>query len=288
MGSKCGAPAFGDMLSYLVGKSIGGQCYPTESVTNVFGFRTTNGAGNVPVVSCSATATSGVVPATLTLRRQGKNQFDKTAILFKKGYALNATGGENQNSSYAYSTTYIPVLPDTRYVGSGFRDRESNYSLLSGTYATVHFYDADKVWIGRDYAFGANNNPYFTTPNNAYYVRININNGLIQDSGVLRDTVSYIEEGVATTYNVRLQLEITDDPTATTVPATTDEAYYEEYTKHDYRVEITALNTPTAPTSRVSTQLGENVFFIFPQGALDDDAPITVSATFSMTYRVDS
>ena len=282
MGIKCGAPAFGDMLSYLVGKAISGQSYPTEIVTDVFGFRTTNGAGNVPVVSCTATATTGTVPVTLTLRRQGKNQLDKSTVFFKKGYALNATGGENVNSNYAYSTTYIPVIPGARYVGSGFIDRLSGAWLLAGTYATVHFYDANKQWVSRYYDFGANANPYFTVPSNAHYFRFNINNGLIDTDGRLRASAAI--QGVV--YPVELQFEITDDPTATTVPATTDPEYYEEYTKHDYNVEITALNTPTKPTSTVSTRMGENVFFLFPQGSLENEDPITVLATFDMTYRV--
>ena len=254
--------------------------YPTETKSGA-GVHTDIGADEVPVKSLSVTQTAGT-PMRWTLRRTGVNQFDKAAVKFKKGYTISASGAESANSNYAYTTTFIPVVPGARYVASGFVDRASGTSLVWSVTIGISFYTASKTFKSRYTAFGSDANPYFTVPADCCYIRFNCHQLMVGTNGLLNKTM-YIDKS----YPLRIQFEIVDDPNATTVLASTNDAYYADYEKTDYAVDVAALNSPTEPSETITTKLGENAFLLFPEGTLDETADPGATAWIDMRYRVD-
>ena len=236
--------------------------FATDGVSDALAFHTALGADGIPLKSATVTHTAGSVPTTWTIRRHGKNYFDRNNVTFKIGYLLNTSGNESPNSSYMYSETYIPVLPNTEYIFSGIYPPGS-----TGTGAPVSCYRADKSFIERKIS-GTANNPHITTPADCYYIRFNCPSA--RQNGV----AMYSGNKIASDVNIQIEVGATE----------TD---YEAYTQEDTTVTVTALNAPTAPTTLPTTALGENVFALFPTGALDNDTAISVTATMDLTVRLD-
>ena len=227
--------------------------YPTDGAADVTGFKTTLGADGLPVKAATVKQTAGT-PTTWTIRRIGKNHFDRNAVTFKIGYLLNGSGEESANSSYMYSETYIPVLPNTEYVFSGIYPTGN-----TGTGAPVSCYRADKSFIERK-SSGINTNPQFKTPPDCCYIRFNC--------PAARAGSGTMYSGNKIADDIDIQIEI---GTVATAPAA--------YTQQDYTVPVTALDTPTAPTETPNTLLGDNVFLLLEQA----DA----AATMDIATRLD-
>lgn len=260
--------------------------YPTEGATAITRFRTLLGADNIPTKTALVKQTAGSVPMDWTLRRCGKNQFDAVTVTFKKGYNINSSGAEATNSAYAYTLQLIPVIPGARYVASGFRDRATDVSLLANTFCTMCFYDAQGVFKTRHAPYGDSQNPVFTTPSIANgddydccFVRFYCSVGLIGDDNKIAKR-AYIGN---VWYDVAIQFEIVDDPSATAAAATA----YEPYSGVDYAVPITALDTPTAPTETPITALGVNVFSLFPTNLPAVGSSFSATATMDIAARLD-
>ena len=84
---------------------------------------------------------------------------DKTSVA-DSNFAQNS--GSIVSGTYLVFTMYIPVEPDTTYVGSGF-----NY------YGGIRNYNDNKVWIENEFA---KNGKQITTGSNTHYLRISVNN----------------------------------------------------------------------------------------------------------------
>lgn len=86
----------------------------------------------------------------------GKNLFDKSNVL-SGGYidASNGTSIINDGGTLSYTPLYIPVIPDTQYI-------------LNNPHNYILFYDQNKVFISPV------TTSLFTTPPNAYYIRIDL------------------------------------------------------------------------------------------------------------------
>ena len=97
------------------------------------------------------------------------NIFDQAKFTVTEGKYLNpSTGSDGTNASYCYTNEYIPIEPNTQYIGSSWS--KSNYSRV-GYYAEITcFYDSNKAFIGGTSVATANYG-VFTTPENAYYMR---------------------------------------------------------------------------------------------------------------------
>lgn len=95
----------------------------------------------------------------------GKNQFDKNKVRIIKDKFINSSGVLENNTEYAYTDTYIPVMPATGYALSG--------KIVLIVYNTVAFYDAEKRFISRFSPGVQGKNAVFTTPANCYYIRFN-------------------------------------------------------------------------------------------------------------------
>ena len=102
---------------------------------------------------------------------QSSNIFDQASETVTEGKYLNpSTGNEGTNESFCYTNEYIPVEPNTTYIGTVWQ--KSNGSLLGYYSELTCFYDASKQYIS-----GATNpatNGVFTTPANAFYMRFSI------------------------------------------------------------------------------------------------------------------
>ena len=87
----------------------------------------------------------------------GKNLFNKNASGIIDGKYLTTAGVENTNASF-FISDYIPILPSTAYISNKFN--------IGGAFCC--FYDSSKTLIS-----GASvNTAGFTSPSNAYYVRM--------------------------------------------------------------------------------------------------------------------
>lgn len=97
------------------------------------------------------------------------NIFDQANFTVTEGKYLNpSTGNEGTNDSYCYTNEYIPVEPNTQYIGSSWS--KSDYSRV-GYYAEITcYYNSNKEFIGGTTVPPANYG-VFTTPENAYYMR---------------------------------------------------------------------------------------------------------------------
>ena len=230
--------------------------FATDGATGVLGFKTTLGSDGIPVKVATVTQTSGM-PTTWTLRRIGKNLFDKVNVVCENGLFLGSDGSETHGSAnYSATVSYIPIVPGARIVASGLAD------ALGGSTCTVSLYDAAKNFIERKTGWGSGKDPFFTAPSNARYMRFNVANGMVP-VGTTRINQS-----------LNVQFEIVDDPAATAAAATA----YAAYEKTDYAVTVTALDAPTSPTETPTTLLGDNVFLLLGQA----DA-----ATMDITARLD-
>lgn len=91
----------------------------------------------------------------------GFNQWDGD---WELGEIQYSTGADSQNSNYWRSKNYIPIFPNTTYFA---------YSpTASGKYIRARFYDANKEYVGGDYASGTGQTgTAFTTPAGAYFMR---------------------------------------------------------------------------------------------------------------------
>lgn len=263
------------------------DAFATEGVSSATRFRTTLGADSIPTKTALITQTAGNVPMNWTLRRQGKNQFDAATVLWKKGYNISTNGTEAVNSAYAYTLPLIPVIPGARYVASGFRDRATNTPLLAGTYCTMCYYDSTGTFRARYGLYGANENPYFTAPSIANgddydccFVRMYCNTGLIS---AVTNKLANVVAISNVQYEVKIQFEIVDDPSATAAAATA----YEPFAGVDYAVPITALNTPTAPTDTVTTALGQNVFSLIHASLPAVGSSFSATAEMNLRARLD-
>ena len=260
--------------------------FATDGASAITRFRAALGADAIPVKTALVKQTAGTVPLDWTLRRCGKNQFDASTVLWKKSYIISSTGEEASNSNYAYTLPLIPVIPGARYVASGFRDRETDVSLLLNTYCTVCFYDATGTFRARYGTYGPNANPYFTTPSiaagDAYdccFIRFYCTNDLIGDDNKVKSSVY----ASGAWHDVAIQFEILDNPSATAADATA----FEPYAGVEYAVPITALNTPTAPTATVTTALGQNVFALIPASLPAVGSSFSATATMDLRARLD-
>ena len=102
----------------------------------------------------------------LILTRTGKNLFDKSQKDTSKGYVDNSylfTDGEISSNNNYYISEYIAITPNTYYAISGLR----------GDRVFACWYGADKTYIGQQ-RYSNNESRTFTTPSNAYYLRISV------------------------------------------------------------------------------------------------------------------
>lgn len=101
----------------------------------------------------------------------GFNQWDEEWEMGE----INADDGENRVSNTAWRTkNYIPILPNTQYYIEGA-------VLGSASSARARFYDAEKNYLGTAPSgdTAVNFNTVFTSPSNAYYMRLAPTNSII-------------------------------------------------------------------------------------------------------------
>jgi len=105
----------------------------------------------------------GIADKSITIRQSayinvGKNLFDKSTVT--TGYIVSSSSG-NLGASASYSASdFIAVTPSTTYT------RKSDFYMA--------FYDLNKVFIS-GFSTGTGNTT-FTTPANAYYIRVTVSN----------------------------------------------------------------------------------------------------------------
>lgn len=98
------------------------------------------------------------------IRTSGKNLFNKDTITENK--RLGSDGAPYSDSSYSLSD-YIEVEPSTTYCYNRF--------VAGGGSSAICYYDASKTFISRETNLcggTSGTNGTYTTPNNAYYVRL--------------------------------------------------------------------------------------------------------------------
>lgn len=254
--------------------------FATEGVSSATRFRTLLGADGIPVKTALVTQTAGDVPQNWVIRRCGQNLLNPDMIFLRKSSVSGKNGlqlydGSETQRSLALSEEYIPITPGARLVTRGL----TNTVGINVMYYAA-FYAADKSFISRYVPPDTRIDWATTAPATAAFVRI----------CVPIQYVSTITEKTGKLLSNRpVQLEITENPSATI----DDASPYEAYNGEDTLVTVMALNTPTAPQAMPTTVIGQNTFSLFPQGALTDANPktaidlITAAATMDMTYRLD-
>ena len=100
------------------------------------------------------------------------NIFDQANFTVTEGKYLNpSSGNEGTNASYCYTNEYIPIEPNTQYIGSSWKKSDNT---RVGYYAELTcYYNADKEFISGTTVPVANMG-VFTTPDNAYYMRFSL------------------------------------------------------------------------------------------------------------------
>ena len=100
------------------------------------------------------------------------NIFDQANFTVTEGKYLNpSNGNEGTNASYCYTNEYIPIEPNTQYIGSSWKKSDNT---RVGYYAELTcYYNADKEFISGTTVPSANIG-VFTTPDNAYYMRFSL------------------------------------------------------------------------------------------------------------------
>ena len=244
--------------------------YPTDGATAATRHRTLLGADGIPLKTATVTQTSGSVPTTWVIRRTGKNLFDRANMVFDAGYTIeNGIFVADATDEFAACRDYIPVVPGMRIFSQGLAKSRVNSFLRMG------IYDANKNYLG--YKTPPTKGGEFATTvttamNSAAFIRLCAYKSYVDGNG-------HIDHDV--------QIELVEDTPSAALSA------WEAYKGEDTLVSVSALNTPTAPTTLPTTLLGQNVFALFPQDSLTDADPtqaidlITQTATMDLTVRLD-
>lgn len=96
---------------------------------------------------------------------QNKNLFDENTVTFTVG-VLDDNGNPTGSTASHYTNNFYQVTPNTNYTLKG--------TLNSGSSSgRIYYYDKDKKWISRSAGF-AGTSYTFITPNNCYYIRIQV------------------------------------------------------------------------------------------------------------------
>lgn len=97
------------------------------------------------------------------------NIFDNEHSTITEGKYLNfSTGNEGSNDLYCYINDYIPIKPGVQYYGSVWNKTTGQFAGPFNVFTI--FYTSDKQYVS---GFQGNISP-FTTPQNAYYMRISM------------------------------------------------------------------------------------------------------------------
>lgn len=105
----------------------------------------------------------------------GFNQFNKDTVTYNY---MVSTNGELVFQSGITASDYIPVFPGTTYYGKDVLPGSINYA--------IYYFDANKQYVGRSAisSIGTSASGTFTTPDNAYYIRVNIGNSFVNSACV--------------------------------------------------------------------------------------------------------
>lgn len=138
-------------------------------IPQVFDLTTIFGAGNEPTVEQFKALfplpyykynTGSLLDFTGTkIKTVGCNQANREDVELG---GINSSGVEITDSNNARSSVYIPIMPNTKYVFSTYKD----FSVFR-----VYFYDENKTFISPRLEGNNASNIKFTTPKNAYYLR---------------------------------------------------------------------------------------------------------------------
>lgn len=234
------------------------DAFATETQSGADILHTDIGADDIPVKSLAVTVSSGAVPATLTVKRMGKNLYNMASVSLIYGKSINLQTGEiTTSSSQCTSEDYIPVLPNTQYTFN------LKFATGGGYSVGFRFYAADKSYlsgVGSPYDSAGT----FTTPENCYWVRFNLPQYCHSTYAITTPT-----EGDIGTWRTQFAPQLEFGSVATD---------YEAYTETNHSITVTALNTPTE-LPNITTMLGANTFEV--------ERIEGVTATMDATYRVD-